>query len=66
MASVLVTGANGFIGQRLCQELADCGADVRRAVRNTVPSARMDKLHVIGDIDANTVWAVLFPKTKVT
>lgn len=50
--TVLVTGANGFIGQALCPALAAAGFVVRRAVRGgSTPEA-----FAVGDIGPNTDW----------
>lgn len=50
--SVLVTGANGFVGRHLCGALDAAGFDVVRAVRNSLP----DTISV-GRIDGSTDWA---------
>lgn len=52
---VLVTGANGFVGQFLCAELLGQGNEVVSAVRHSKQSD--DKLTVIGSIEKNTNWA---------
>lgn len=53
--TVLVTGANGFIGSNLVSALRARGRPVR-AVRRT-PAATLDKDQVsVGDIDAQTDW----------
>jgi nucleoside-diphosphate-sugar epimerase len=50
---IAVTGANGFVGRALCDELESRGFTVRRLVR----SASSDlKLVPVGDINANTNW----------
>jgi nucleoside-diphosphate-sugar epimerase len=62
---VLVTGANGFIGQAACQALTTAGYQVRRAVRTLpdggpahapVVGAAHDTC-VVGDITAATDWS---------
>lgn len=40
--TVLVIGANGFVGRRLCAELNRCGHRVRLAVRDPARAAGMD------------------------
>jgi nucleoside-diphosphate-sugar epimerase/GT2 family glycosyltransferase len=56
---VLVTGANGFIGQALCAALSSQGCSVRGVVRKKSQDdqpAAMDHL-VIAEIDEHTEWA---------
>jgi UDP-N-acetyl-alpha-D-quinovosamine dehydrogenase len=55
MSTVLVTGANGFIGRALCQALAANGRDVRRAVRrlDSAPGGAI----AVGDIGPDTDWS---------
>ena len=50
---VLVTGANGFVGQALCPAMAAAGFKVRRAVRG----GSMLGATVVGDIGPDTDWA---------
>lgn len=50
---VLVTGANGFIGQSLCPVLRAAGYDVRAAVRK--PRGLPDEIQ-IGEIGPQTDW----------
>jgi len=55
---VLVTGANGFIGQALCRDLIKQGFDVLGAVRND--NVNLDFLTtkvIIEDINNQTNWA---------
>lgn len=56
---VLVTGANGFIGQALCSVLASQGYSVRGAVRkkSADDQAAATDLRVMGEIDEHTEWA---------
>lgn len=58
MANILLTGATGFVGQRLLSMLKEKGHHCRAAVRR--PSSSVD-VHaesvVVGDIDANTDWS---------
>src|SRR5437868_4762506 len=63
---LLVTGANGFIGRRLCSDLAEQGYDVRAAVRRS-PGAVGTSGHivVIGDIDACTPWTHALQRVDV-
>lgn len=52
--TILVTGANGFIGRALCDALAASGRKVRRAVRAAVPDDT--NAIAVGDIGAGTDW----------
>jgi len=54
METVLVTGANGFIGWALCGVLAASGRRVRKAVRMPVPG--LPDAVVVGDIGPDTDW----------
>jgi nucleoside-diphosphate-sugar epimerase len=57
MTRVLVTGANGFVGRVLCDQLSRAGCLVRAALRvdRPVPAGVADKA-VVGDIGATTDW----------
>ncbi|MEJ2609693.1 MAG: SDR family oxidoreductase [Candidatus Thiodiazotropha sp.] len=54
---VLVTGANGFIGEHLCAHLIARGDSVRGALRQNRPDWRLCEQVVIGDIGAETDWS---------
>lgn len=59
MATVLVTGANGFVGRVLCTVLADKGYQVKAAIRRAEAQIDLDVRAlpiVIGDIHAETDW----------
>jgi len=53
LASVLVTGANGFIGRRLCAQLITTGHAVKPVVRN---ETGLPNEVVVGDIDSTMDW----------
>jgi nucleoside-diphosphate-sugar epimerase len=55
---ILVTGANGFIGNTLCRKLLGDGFQVRGAVRANKSSSLPEGIEPreIGDIDAQTDW----------
>lgn len=55
---ILVTGANGFVGQALCKKLLDSGCQVTGAIRRK--DARLPsgvEPVIVGDIDRNTDWS---------
>jgi nucleoside-diphosphate-sugar epimerase len=52
---ILVTGANGFVGQFLCAELLGQGNEVVRAARHSNRSEV--NLTVVGSIEKNTNWS---------
>lgn len=64
MRTVLVTGANGFIGAVTCQALRTAGWEVFGTVRSTVAE---DHLHAIGDLGAMTVtdWLPLLAGIEI-
>ena len=58
MKRVLVTGANGFVGNRLCRVLHEKGYIIRAAFRQVVPTINCcirDRV-AIGDISLGTNW----------
>ena len=59
-SSVLVTGASGFVGRALCQELAARGHLVHAAVRSLSPPLGFTSSNIrplaIGNLDADTDW----------
>lgn len=58
MTRVVVTGANGFVGRRVCTCLLAAGREVIAVVRDELAAALMDVARVVkvGDIDAHTDW----------
>lgn len=58
MSRILVTGANGFVGSRLCCLLMGCDYAVRAALRHSCPhdDLAVQEPVVIGDIDSGTRW----------
>lgn len=66
MKHVLVTGANGFVGKRVCSRLRKEGYAVRGAVRHYAPCCDDDvrwsatlngEIVSVGDIDENIDWS---------
>lgn len=58
--NILVTGANGFIGQALCPALQRRGHAVRKAVRNrhaASHSGAQEGTIALGNIDEHTDWS---------
>ena len=55
--SVLVTGANGFVGNVLCGQLVTQGYSVKAAVRLTDVSIENVNIFVSGNVDAATDWS---------
>lgn len=72
MEKILVTGANGFVGGRLCGNLIERGYDVRAAVRlranrdqdnfENIPNSEMVS---IGDIGPETDWSEALKNVRV-
>jgi nucleoside-diphosphate-sugar epimerase len=55
---VLITGATGFVGRALCEDLANAGYRVRAAVRGDRPMpACVTDIRVVGDLGSTTDWA---------
>lgn len=59
--SVLVTGANGFVGSRLCRELRARGRKVLAAVRVADSVEQVG----VGALDESTDWRPLLRRTEV-
>ena len=54
--TVLVTGASGLVGRRLCHRLMRDGLNVCAAVRTFPPIDTLDQMMVVGPIDQATDW----------
>ena len=52
----LITGANGFVGRAMCDELLRRGWRVRAAVRSSAKITDGAEIVAVGDIDDNTDW----------
>ena len=61
MSKVLVTGADGFVGRRLCNMLQSCGFEVLGTTRSHGGRAASlgYELRTIGDIGDNPDWGPL-------
>lgn len=62
--SVLVTGANGFVGRNLCRVLAAEGWHLRGSLRSKGTLAGTEAV-VTGDIDADTDWEAALQDVEV-
>ena len=62
--TVLVTGANGFVGQPLCRELVQQGFAVRAAVRKqqTLQDSEFVKVIEVGDLSQFANWSMLLER----
>ena len=54
---ILVTGANGFIGKALIEEVTFLGYEVRGIVRNSSLVSKHSELLQVSSLDANTDWS---------
>lgn len=57
MASILISGANGFVGRVLCDTLAKRCVAIRPGVRGAREQVSGVSPYVVGDIGAHTDWA---------
>jgi nucleoside-diphosphate-sugar epimerase len=67
-ATILVTGATGFVGRHLCTHLTKLGFKIRAAVRSGPNVAKIlpgAEVHVIGDIGPDTDWTKLLQGVDV-
>ncbi len=55
--TLLITGANGFVGKQLCAELSRQGQAVRAAVRSKTSFVENTETISIGDINIETDWS---------
>jgi len=63
--SVLVTGANGFVGRALCTELVRQGQSIREAVRSSTTPVENINTVSVGEINAETDWTAALAGIKV-
>ena len=63
--SVLVTGANGFVGKPLCEALFEQGQAVRAAVRGANRQVEHCETVAVGELNGQTDWTNAFPGVKV-
>lgn len=63
--SVLVTGANGFVGKSLCAELFRQGFAIRTVVRSLNNHADVAEQVIVSSMDAETDWAVVIKDIDV-
>ncbi|MEW8507350.1 MAG: NAD-dependent epimerase/dehydratase family protein [Candidatus Thiodiazotropha sp.] len=57
MTTILVTGANGFVGEHLCRYLTTKGYTVRAALREYRPQWSLADQVAVGDIHGSTDWS---------
>ena len=60
MKKILITGANGFVGQALCQALTKNGYFVRAAVRSNERLAQLPEgveYCIVGEVGVDTEWS---------
>ena len=57
MHNLLVTGANGFVGQALCALAVRRGFHIKGAVRTACNLPLGAEQIVVGSIDGDTIWA---------
>ncbi len=63
--SVLVTGANGFVGKPLCEALFEQGQAVRAAVRGANRQVEHCETVAVGELNGQTDWTNALPGVKV-
>ncbi|MES9813528.1 MAG: NAD-dependent epimerase/dehydratase family protein [Candidatus Thiodiazotropha sp.] len=57
MNTILVTGANGFVGEHLCRYMLSRGYGVRAVLRQRSPHWQLCEQVAVGDIDGATDWS---------
>ena len=65
LIKVLVTGANGFVGQSLCEQLLHQDYFVRAAIRDLNKTVSASEKVLISDLDANTDWSLALQDIQV-
>jgi nucleoside-diphosphate-sugar epimerase len=65
LIKVLVTGANGFVGQSLCKQLLQQDDFVRAAIRDLNKTVSASEKVLISDLDANTDWSLALQDIQV-
>lgn len=65
LKTVLVSGANGFVGKPLCAELRRQGQSVRAAVRSATRQVENSEIVSVGNVNGQTDWADALLDTKV-
>ncbi|MEW8399159.1 MAG: SDR family oxidoreductase [Candidatus Thiodiazotropha sp.] len=61
MTRILVTGANGFVGEHLCRYLPARGYVVRAVLRDYRPHWNLSEQVAVGDIHGATDWSGALP-----
>jgi UDP-glucose 4-epimerase len=56
VSTILVTGANGFVGEHLCRYMLNNGYTLRAALRQTMPHWKLCEQIAVGGIDGSTDW----------
>ena len=63
--TILVTGANGFVGKPLCRALLEQGQAVRAAVRGANRQVENCETVAVGELNGQTDWTNALPGIKV-
>lgn len=62
--TILVTGANGFVGSALCAKLHHDAVPVRGAIRTLQPQRDSDQVIAVGEISTETDWTAALKDVK--